>query len=65
MKNLKSPLFAGIDPKDMDGMLGCIGYHIRTYEKGEMIAFEEDNIDHVGLVLDGAVDMIKEDLWER
>lgn len=63
MKNLKSPLFAGIDPKDMDGMLGCIGYHIRTYEKGEMIAFEEDNIDHVGLVLDGAVDMIKEDLW--
>ena len=63
MKNLKSPLFAGIDPKDMDGMLGCIGYQIRTYEKGEMIAFEEDNIDHVGLVLDGAVDMIKEDLW--
>ena len=59
----KLPLFAGIRPEDMEGMLGCIGYHVRAYEKGEIIAFEEENINHVGVVLTGAVDMLKEDLW--
>ena len=27
------------------------------------MAFEEENIRHVGIVLSGAVDMVKEDLW--
>lgn len=63
MKDVQSPLFAGIGPEDMEGMLGCIGYHIRSYRKGEVIAFEEENINHVGVVLKGTVDMIKEDLW--
>ena len=63
VKNVKSPLFAGIDTRDMEGMLGCIGYHIRQFQKGEIIAFEEETINHVGVVLSGAVDMIKEDIW--
>ena len=63
VNQLKSPLFDRIAPEDMTGMLGCIGYHIRTYQKGEIISMEEENIDHVGVVLEGAVDMIKEDLW--
>ena len=60
---LKSPLFDRIAPEDMTGMLGCIGYHIRQFQKGEMIAFEQENIHHVGVVLEGAVDMVKEDIW--
>ena len=63
VKNVRSPLFAGIDEKDMAGMLGCIGYHVRSYQKGEVISFEEENINHVGVVLEGSVDMLKEDLW--
>ena len=63
VKNVRSPLFAGIGSEDMEGMLGCIGYHIRTFQKGEIIAFEAENINHVGVVLEGAVDMIKEDVW--
>lgn len=63
VKNIRSPLFSGIAPEDMEGVLGCIGYHIRAYPKGELIALEEENIHHVGVVLSGAVDMIKEDLW--
>ena len=63
VKNVRSPLFAGIDAGDLELMLGCIGYHIGTYRKGEIIAFEEENINHVGVVLTGAVDMIKEDIW--
>ena len=63
MKNVRSPLFSGIRPEDMEGMLGCIGYHVRSFRKGEVIAFEEETINHVGVVLKGAVDMIKEDVW--
>ena len=59
----ESQLFAGIRKEDMAGMLGCIGYHIRSYSKGEIVAFEAEIIDHVGVVLKGKVDMLKEDLW--
>lgn len=62
-KAIRSPLFLGIRPEDMEGMLGCIGYHIREYKKGEIIAFEAETINHVGVVLKGSVDMIKEDVW--
>ena len=44
-------------------MLDCIGYHIGTFRKGDIVAFEEENIKHVGIVMSGAVDMVKEDLW--
>ena len=63
VKNVRSPLFAGIGTDDMEGMLGCIGYHVRRFQKGEIIAFEAETINHVGVVLQGRVDMIKEDLW--
>lgn len=62
-KNVRSPLFLGIRPEDMEAMLGCVGYHVREYKKGEIIAFEAETINHVGLVLKGSVDMIKEDVW--
>ena len=63
VKDVRSPLFAGINTADMEGMLGCIGYHIKNYRKGEIIALEEENINHVGVVLEGSVDMLKEDIW--
>ena len=40
VKKIRSPLFDGIAASDMEGMLGCIGYHVKTYQKGEIIAFE-------------------------
>ena len=60
---VKSPLFDGISPEDRKAMLGCIGYHIGTFQKGDIVAFEEENIKHIGILLSGAVDMVKEDLW--
>ena len=63
LKEVNSPLFDGIQPKDMEAMLGCIGYHIGTFQKGDIVAFEEENIKHIGILLSGSVDMIKEDLW--
>lgn len=63
LSEVKSSLFAGISSEERKSMLGCIGYHISTFRKGDIIAFEEENIKHIGIVLSGSVDMVKEDLW--
>ena len=60
---VNSPLFNGIKPEERKPMLSCIGYHIGSFRKGEIIAFEAENLKHIGIVISGAVDMIKEDLW--
>lgn len=63
INEIHSPLFNGIDAKDRKAMLSCIGYHIGRFKKGETVAFEEENIKHIGILLSGTVDMVKEDLW--
>lgn len=63
IEKIRSPLFDGIDAADFGSMLGCTGYHIGLYQKGQVIILEEEQIRHVGIVLSGAVDMIKEDVW--
>lgn len=60
---LSSPLFSCIKEPDLKAMLECMGYHIGHYKKGEIIAFEDESIRYIGVLLSGAVDMIKEDLW--
>ena len=63
LNELNSPLFQGIDPEDRKALLSCTGYHIGTFRKGDVVAFEEENIKHIGILLYGAVDMVKEDIW--
>ena len=56
-------LFDGIRESDRVPMLGCIGYHEERFSKGEVVALEGENLKHIGIILSGCVDMIKEDLW--
>ncbi|MBR4017653.1 MAG: Crp/Fnr family transcriptional regulator [Oscillospiraceae bacterium] len=63
LHNLHSPLFSGMTPEEQQAALHCIGYHIGAFPKGSIIALENDNIKQVGILLSGAVDMIKEDIW--
>ena len=63
LQEVDSPLFHGIRPEDRRTMLGCIGYHVGTFRKGDIVGFEEENMKYIGIVLSGAVDMVKEDLW--
>lgn len=63
LQEVNSPLFRGIQPQERKAMLGCIGYHIAAFRKGDIVAFEEENIRHIGIILSGSVDMVKEDLW--
>lgn len=63
LTEIKTPLFDGIDPQDRKTMLGCIGYHIAAFSKGDIVAFENEHIRHVGILISGVVDMVKEDIW--
>lgn len=63
INEIKSPLFDGVAPEDRGAMLGCIGYHVSSYAKGEVVALEGENLKHIGIVLSGVVDMVKEDIW--
>ena len=63
LQEVDSPLFHGIRPEDRITMLGCIGYHVGTFRKGDIVGFEEEHMKYIGIVLSGAVDMVKEDLW--
>ena len=60
---LCSPLFDHISPDERTAMLSCIGYHIGNFKKGEVVHFEAENIRHIGILLSGTVDMVKEDIW--
>lgn len=63
VKELRTPLFEGIAADNLGAMLGCLSYHISTYKRGEPIALEQEHMRHIGIVLRGTVDMVKEDLW--
>ena len=63
IKESRSALFVGIKPEERQAMLHCIGYHLRSYRIGEIVVFEEEQVRYVGVLLSGAVDMVKEDLW--
>ena len=60
---VESSLFDGIGIEDRRAVLNCVGYRLKTFPKGSFIALEEESFDHIGIILTGTVDMIKEDLW--
>lgn len=64
IRKLKSvPLFAGVREEDMDGMLTCLGGYTRTYRKGEFLFRANEPVQSVGVLLDGALHVIQEDVW--
>ena len=57
------PLFEGIAMEDLSGMLSCIGGHTVDLSKGQTLFHEGDPATYVGMVLTGAVRMIREDYY--
>lgn len=57
------PLFAGISMENLSGVLGCIGGRTVSVGKGETLFSEGDPATYVGMVLSGAVRMIREDYY--
>lgn len=59
----RSPLFDGIRMEDLSAMLGCIGGRTVWARKGQPIFREGDPANCVGMVLSGAVRLIREDYY--
>lgn len=59
----KSPLFTGVEPGEIDRMLGCLAIEMRGYAKNETILHTGDVTSSVGMVVTGCVHIIDEDFW--
>lgn len=60
---LSMPIFYGIEEKNMETMLNCLGAYIREYNRNRYIILYQDEVKVVGIILSGKVQMIREDLW--
>ena len=58
-----TPLFAGIDPADLAGLLDCVGARKRAFQKGETLLRRGERTEVLGLVLSGTVQVVREDFW--
>jgi CRP-like cAMP-binding protein len=52
---LKSPLFRGLSPEDLKHLLSATPYDIKHYAKNDLIFFQMDPADRLGIVLEGQV----------
>lgn len=57
---MASPLFAGINEKDLISLLKCMEAKIKEYRKGEIIIRTNDKVPCIGVVLNGSVHMLIE-----
>ncbi len=57
----KTTLFKGISPSEMEGMLTCLTAKVSSYNNKEIVLMEGQSINSVGIVLEGKVQVIKED----
>ena len=66
MKNIyetahKNLLFDGVGSGDFEIMIRCLDATARKYKKNGVVWLSGDAVDHVGLILSGGVQIIKED----
>ncbi len=48
-----SPLFKGISPAEVLNILDGIFYQTKYYEPGDLIAYQDDNVEHLMIVING------------
>ena len=58
-----SQLFNGISETELTAMLGCLDAKTETFPKDAFILRAGDAIDTIGMVLEGSVLVIQEDVW--
>ena len=56
-------LFDGIRMEDLQAMMGCIGGRVLQLSKGQSVMREGDPATHVGMVLSGSVQLVREDYF--
>lgn len=56
-------LFEGIDGRDLQAMLGCLGGRAQDFERGEAILAADSPAECVGVVLSGAAQIVLDDFY--
>lgn len=59
------PLFFGIEEKDLEGMLGCLSARKEAFAPRQMIYLNGDIIEEVGIIIEGEVQIVRDDFEGR
>lgn len=57
---LKSALFHHVEKKDLSSLLTCLNSHVKNYMEDEFIFLTGSQVNHLCIVLEGAVEILKE-----
>lgn len=57
----KCALFENIKENEYKGLLGCINSYVKNFKNDEYVIFSGNEINYVGIVLSGSIEIIKED----
>lgn len=60
---LQTPLFSALTKEELAQVLYCLGAYRKSYEENQYIIHESDTIDDFGVVLEGDVQIINEDVF--
>ena len=55
------PLFEDINSQDLPEMMTCLAAKTKAYKKETYIKYEGDSADFIGIVLDGTIQILKDD----
>ena len=58
-----SQLFSGVAEDELEAMLHCLEVKIARYPKGSCILRAGDTVESIGLVMEGSVLVVQEDVW--
>lgn len=58
----KCSLFNGIIEKDLGSLLSCLGSYTKSYKNDEYVFFSGNEINHLGILLSGSAEIIKENI---
>lgn len=58
-----SKLFSGVSEEELAAITDCLGAKTVKYPKGAFLLRAGDSVESVGLVLDGSILIIQEDVW--
>lgn len=56
-------LFFGVSEEELTAMLACLGGRQEQYKKDAFLLRAGDTVESIGLVLDGSVLILQEDIW--
>ena len=61
LKNIR--LIENIKETELPSMLNCLGARTKPFKKSEFIFLEGDELKQIGILLEGTIHMVKEDIW--